>query len=351
MTLGSLKRGSLMLARRSHTTKDVATLKQLSDNTQLILATEFQRNSVWPRAAKAYLLDTILSDRPIPYLYFRRSVSAQTGRSVYEVIDGQQRLRAVFEFLDDDFPLGESKEKSLKALRGKYFSELNEGQRAKILSYDLHIEELTDYSDADVTDMFVRMNKFVVKLSPQEIRHAKFKGKFKDFTESVGKWPFWTSHSVFTALQLRRMRAVEFSAELVILLIEGPQDKKAAVDLYYGQYERTLPFAKEIGGRLAGHLKWIEQTIPDLKTTRYRKPTDLYALVGAVDRLSQKGKRLEKLDKPAVAKALARLEQQARAEEPTGRAARYAAAASRQTDNLAPRMTRIEVLYEVLSEA
>jgi len=54
-----------------------------------------------------------------------------------------------------------------------------------VRSYDLYIEELTGYSDADITDVFVRMNRFVVKLSPQEIRHAKFSGKFKDFLETA----------------------------------------------------------------------------------------------------------------------------------------------------------------------
>jgi hypothetical protein len=337
-----------MIQKRSNTIKDVATLKQLFDSSQLVLATEFQRNSVWPKAAKAYLLDTILTDRPIPYLYFRRSISAQTGRSQYEVIDGQQRLRAILEFLDDGFALTESKN---RALKGKYFSDLRQDHKADVLSYDLYVEELTGYSDADITEMFVRMNRYVVKLSPQEIRHAKFSGKFKDFTEAIGEWPFWKEQRVFTALQLRRMRAVEFAAEVVILLIEGPQDKKSAVDLYYGEYERKLPFEKEISSRLGRYLKWIAGTITELRTSRYRKPTDFYALLGAADRVSRHGGRLDRLDQESIAKALQRFENQTKAAEPTGRAARYLAAASRQTDNLAPRMTRIEILSEVLSEA
>jgi hypothetical protein len=328
--------------------KDVATLKQLSENSQLILATEFQRNAVWPQAAKAYLIDTILTDRPIPYLYFRRSISAQTGLSVYEVIDGQQRLRAIFEFLQDEFRLSESKN---AAFRGKYFSELNQTQRAQVLSHDLYVEELTDYSDGDITDMFVRMNRFVVKLSPQEIRHAKFSGRFKKFTESIAAWPFWAKYKIFTPLQLQRMRAVEFSAELVILLLEGPQDKKAAVDLYYGQYEKNLPFAQKVEAQLKRYVKWIESTLPNLELSRYRKPTDLYALIGALDRFARKRKRFERLDKAAIAKSLLQLDEQTREKEPTGRAARYLVAASRQTDNIAPRMTRIDILSEVLSEA
>jgi uncharacterized protein DUF262 len=335
-------------ARRTHTTKDVATLKQLFDGSQLVLATEFQRNSVWPQAAKAYLLDTVLNDRPIPYLYFRRSVSAQTGRSVYEVVDGQQRIRALFEFLADEFSLSQSKS---RALRGKYFSELNREQREHVLSYDLYVEELTGYSDDDITDMFIRMNRFVVKLSPQEIRNAKFSGRFKEFTEAIAAWPFWKRARIFTPLQFRRFRAVEFAAELTILLVEGPQDKKAAVDLYYGQYERHVPFAREVEARLHRYFDWLERALPKLRRSRYRKPTDLYAVIGALDRLSRKGKRLEKLDKVAVAKALGRLEDQMEVDEPTGRAARYLAAASRQTDNLTPRMTRIQILAETLSEA
>src|SRR5438093_419111 len=96
------------MTKRSPTTKDIALLKQLHDQGQLALAPEFQRNSIWPRAAKAYLIDTILNDRPIPLLFFQRISSAQTGRSGYAVIDGQQRLRAIFEFLEDRFRLSQS---------------------------------------------------------------------------------------------------------------------------------------------------------------------------------------------------------------------------------------------------
>lgn len=53
------------MTKRSPTTKDIGLLHQLFSNGQLTLAPEFQRNSVWPNAAKAYLIDTILNDRPI----------------------------------------------------------------------------------------------------------------------------------------------------------------------------------------------------------------------------------------------------------------------------------------------
>lgn len=93
------------MGKRSTTTKDVALLHQLLQDGQLRLAPEFQRNAVWPPAAKAYLIDTILTERPMPLFFFQRGRSAQTGKPVYSVVDGQQRLRSIFEFLDDRFAL------------------------------------------------------------------------------------------------------------------------------------------------------------------------------------------------------------------------------------------------------
>ena len=210
------------MTKHSPTTKDVALLYQLYKEGQLLLAPEFQRNSIWPKAAKAYLIDTILNDRPIPLFFLQRARSAQTGRPAYAVIDGQQRLRAIFDFLEDRFRLTESKKQPF--YRKKY-SELPTVLKEKIENYDLIIDELSGYAESDIRDSFIRMNKYVVKLAPQELRHAMHKGAFHDFVEDMGQWDFWRKYKVFTASQLNRMKAVEFTAELAILLIEGPQDK------------------------------------------------------------------------------------------------------------------------------
>src|SRR2546426_6785290 len=121
------------MTRRVPTTKDIGLLKQLHDQGQLILAAEFQRNSVWPRSAKAYLIDTIINDRPIPLLFFQRMTSAQTGLQAYTVIDGQQRLRAIFEFLEARFRLTESKKASYFK---KKFSALTSDIQNQIKNYD-----------------------------------------------------------------------------------------------------------------------------------------------------------------------------------------------------------------------
>jgi hypothetical protein len=334
------------VAERQITTKDVGLLDQLFREGQLRLAPEFQRNNVWPAPAKAYLIDTILADRPIPLLFLQRSTSPQTGRPVYSVIDGQQRLRAIFEFIDGRFRLTQS---SGRAWASKYYEELSTAQREQLMNYNFAVEELRDYSTKDIEDLFVRINKYVVRLSPQELRHARERGKFAEFVERVGRWEFWREQKVFSPSQLARMRAVEFAAELAILLIEGPQDKKTSIDLYYGQYRDRFPGSRAIESRLRAHISWIEEAVSDLKTSRYRRPVDLYALVGALERLSDHRRPPSKLSATRAGEALAEFERQTRRARPPGEAARYLVAASRQTDNITPRETRIAILEEIIS--
>lgn len=335
----------------SPTTKDVALLHQLQQGGQLKLQPEFQRNSVWPKSAKAYLIDTILNERPIPLFFFQRSTSPQSGRPEYAVIDGQQRLRAIFEYLDDQFSLTESKDDSeAKAFEKKKYSQLPNAMQQRILNYDIVVQELSGYSDDDIRDMFARMNRYVVPLSKQELRHAKQHGKFKEFVERIGRWPFWAKNRVFTKKQVNRMRPAEFSAELAILLSEGPQDKKRAIDLYYVRFQEKFLEGSSIENRLKEYLDWITEALPDLTRHRFRRSSELYSLIGALDRISKTGSRLSKMDAAAAREKLSEFEDKTKKKELRGEAARYVLAASKHTDDLGPRLVRTEILEFLLKQ-
>lgn len=335
---------------KSPTTKDIGLLWQLHSDGQLKLQPEFQRESVWPLAAKSYLIDTILNERPIPLFFLQRDTSIQTGRSEYSVIDGQQRLRAIFDYINDEFPLGEVSEKSVaKKHKGKKFSELPKSFQQIILNYDLVVQELFGYTDEDVRDIFARMNKYVVRLSKQELRHAQTSGKFKELVEKLGKWPYWVKHKIVTASQLKRMKNVEFTAELIILLSEGAQDKKTAIDLYYHQYQKSFPAGSELSDLLKTYIDWIEKTLPSLSKSRFRRTNEFYSLIGALDKVSVRGTKLHSLNEKKARDALIKFEKRTASGDLTGDESRYVIAASKHADDITPRTIRIEILSKLLS--
>jgi hypothetical protein len=107
---------------------------------------EYQRQpNLWSSAKKSLLIDSILQDIDIPKLYFN-----YTGSGNYEVIDGQQRLWAIWGFLDEDYPYA-SNGTSHK------FSALNASQRQTIIKYELQVTTFDDAKDAYLRELFVRL--------------------------------------------------------------------------------------------------------------------------------------------------------------------------------------------------
>jgi uncharacterized protein with ParB-like and HNH nuclease domain len=66
---------------------------------------EWQREVVWGDSKKQNLIDTILRGWKLPKFYFLRITENPEG---YEVVDGQQRLSAIYEFSDNELLLSES---------------------------------------------------------------------------------------------------------------------------------------------------------------------------------------------------------------------------------------------------
>ena len=310
---------------RSVSTFDVANLWSMHRERRLLLRPEFQRNAIWPAAAKSYLIDTLLRGLPIPLIFAYRMSSADTGRPGIAVIDGQQRLSAIFDFLEGTFRLSGP---DVKTLWRKSFDDLTSDQRTTILSYGMAVEVLEGYSQAELRDIYVRLNKYGVRLSPQELRHAKAKGAFNRVMREVGSWDFWTAEGIIGQAKVKRMRTEEFAAELLILLAEaGPQDKKGVVDQYLIAYEESFPNGQLLERRLHKYVDWARVALEHSETRQFRRATDFYSLMGALDRVSERGGRLASIDPAVAGRALRDFGIQLREDLPPPAASRYQVAA------------------------
>ena len=88
-----------------HTThRTVSWFRKAFAAEELELAAPFQRNPVWTDAQKSYLIDTILNGLPIPELYMQDTAD-ENGDERYIVVDGQQRIRAVLDYVHGNYAL------------------------------------------------------------------------------------------------------------------------------------------------------------------------------------------------------------------------------------------------------
>lgn len=217
----------------------VADFMEWDEKKQLKLNPEFQRGSVWPAAARTYLIDTILRRLPVPKIYVRTKVDLQTKRSFREVVDGQQRLRAILDFGNDRFTLGPRAQE----WAGMRYSDLTEDEQERFLAYSIATDQLINASDADVLEVFSRLNSYTVPVNPPELRHAKFQGEFKwSVHEMSTKWAeLWEKYRVVGARDAVRLLSDSLMAEMYGIVLEGVRDGgQPKISKLYERVDKTF---------------------------------------------------------------------------------------------------------------
>ncbi|MFR5243656.1 MAG: DUF262 domain-containing protein [Clostridium sp.] len=159
-------------------------LSRRYDKQKLILEVGFQRRDVWKQKQKCELVESVLMGLPLPVIYLK-----QQENSNYVVVDGKQRLSALFSYMRGEFALKDLK--ILRFLNGKKFDELT-----GILSiYQSQLEDYQIYShvilaptpDEILFDIFDRVNRGGTQLNKMEIRNAIYNGRGLDMLISIAK--------------------------------------------------------------------------------------------------------------------------------------------------------------------
>lgn len=150
---------------------------------------DYQRPPVWTRSQKQLLVDTILRNYDIPKLYWRR-----TGRKPdrYDVVDGQQRLRAVWGFMAGEFGLPKDAESvDDDPVAGLKYEQLPDELRIRFDTYPLDVVLVDDADEDEVREMFLRLQNGT-SLRAQEKRNA-YSGDMRDFVCTLASHRFFNS--------------------------------------------------------------------------------------------------------------------------------------------------------------
>jgi hypothetical protein len=265
---------------RRPNTQTVQFFLELAANDQLDLQPAYQRRSVWSDEYRRFFVDSVLRDYPCPAIYL--DVETRIGSpTVYHVIDGQQRLRALIGYSRDEFHLGEHMEDLGHS--GKFFSQLPPELQNQFVSYVLTIENLSGTNELELEEVFDRLNRNVARLNRQELRNARFSGEFITRMEDLSQATFWSKTALNSKTNIRRMRDVEFVSELFLLTMHGIQDGGAdLLDDYYAAYDDGIPDEDEYRERYDLVLSYLGSLDLAWRQTRWRNLADIYGLWAAL---------------------------------------------------------------------
>ena len=112
---------------------------------------DWQREEVWDLPRKQLLIDSILRGWRLPKFYF---VLTSTNPQSYEVVDGQQRLATIFEFLSDELELSEA---TAKEFKGKTYRALPVETSDRVDDFEIDFDEIEDATDKEIRDFFQRL--------------------------------------------------------------------------------------------------------------------------------------------------------------------------------------------------
>ena len=204
----------------------ITDLYQWLDNGALVINHDYQRGTgLWPVAARSYFIDTILNEFPFPKVTIRQSIDVKQKGAQREVVDGQQRLTTIKDFIDNKLRLTSTS----KNFTGKRFCDLEEETQRAFLAYEVSVDLITIGSTDEVLETFRRMNSYTLKLNDPEKRHATFQGRFKWFIlELLDTYTsFFEKAKVLSIKDIGRMIDADLMTELCQVALYGIEDRSA----------------------------------------------------------------------------------------------------------------------------
>src|SRR6266480_6564706 len=137
---------------------DITTIVSRIENRDLDLQPAFQRGEVWSKVKKQRLIDTILRDWHVPPIHVIEVAESRKQ----EVLDGQQRLAAIRDFIRGDFSVDgkiEPIDKAIVKLDGLKYRDLPHEWRRRFDQFTIRVFRIVDYEQAEPGELFFRLNQ------------------------------------------------------------------------------------------------------------------------------------------------------------------------------------------------
>jgi len=328
------------------TIQTIAWLNGRRTDDTLEISPKFQRRAVWLSSERSQLIETVCNELPFPEIYIHHDTNPQTGGQRHIVVDGQQRITSLLMFIDGkiNLPVNEYWD-------GQYFNDLTDDQKRNFWDYLIVVRSLSQTNDAEIRDLFALLNTNTVALNDQELRNARYRGRFKQAAERLADNPLFSTIGLFTPRDIRRMLDVEFASELLVLVVEGVTNKKDLLDDFYINFEEDFPREVEFEADFNAAIALVRNLLVEEGQIAFRTKSNFYSLFGACLRYHRKTKRTSFKNADAVAASIDELLTAARTGDVTEKApefAEYADAVTRAASDKGRRQRREDILLSLI---
>ena len=284
--------------------KTVKEIFTMFEEGKLIVDDTYQRRSVWSEKDKVRLIETILLQLVIPELFFwKADTDPETGVSTTHIVDGQQRIKAIYSFINNEFKLKPQYllDGGIKSeYSNKYFKDLDAETRKAFWNYQLMIIEIDSKATRDdIITMFNRLNLTDYSLNDQEKRNS-VSGEFAALARELSDNPLWDEKRLFTGPDVKRMKDVEFCASIVLLYRKGiiDQTDQSALNQAYEELQVGYKDAERDKEAVCAAIETISLFFVSDSVTKFlRRKAQLYTLFSVVFYMQRENIEVEQYQK------------------------------------------------------
>lgn len=227
----------------------VSTIVDSFRTKDMFVDNSFQRRLVWTERQKVRLIETMLMGYPMPEIYvWQQAADADTGKQLQSIVDGQQRVTAMTQFVTNEWKLTKSYlDNQDTPYADLLWKDLPPEIKQTFWDYVVNVRTIPSNIVIDeITAIFRRLNETDRSLNPQELRNAEFNGLFIKLAEKIADMPQFLDLKIFTEHQIRRMSDIQFTSSMLMFLRRGIiEENLSAVNDTYDKYNDEYDEAEQ----------------------------------------------------------------------------------------------------------
>lgn len=277
--------------------KDIKDINTMFSAGSLIVDESYQRRSVWGEKDKIRLIETILLKLVIPEVFFwKAETDPETGESITHIVDGQQRIKAISSFIENDYKLKPQYllDEGIKEKYGnKFFRDLEPDVKTSFWNYRLMIIEISqDSTKEEIIQVFRRLNLTDFNLNDQEKRNS-ISGDFAALARDLSENEIWEEKNLFNNTDIKRMKDVEFCGTLILLYRQGiiDQTDQKPLNQAYEDLQTGYSDAESDKQHIDDAIMELRKFIENDETLKFvKRKAQLYTLFSVIFFLQREGR-------------------------------------------------------------